>query len=120
VIVYPKLKAIISGISTFGDLSIKFSEKTKIEMNMMELELIPYDLPEGIDLSKLKFVWEAKSFDGVKLELKINFTNPAFVSPNKVQDSLIVRFQNVSYITAVETGEPLDEKSWVLATNIKK
>jgi hypothetical protein len=86
----------------------------------MELEILPFDLPEEFDFSKLKLVWEAKSFDGVKLELKINFTNPIYISPNAVQDSLIVRFQNVSQITADKTREPLDKISWVLITNIQK
>ena len=33
-------------------------------------------------MSKLNFTWEAKSFDGVNLEIKINFTDPVYVSPN--------------------------------------
>lgn len=33
VIVYPKLKAKITEISTFGDLTIKFSEKTNLDMD---------------------------------------------------------------------------------------
>lgn len=77
----------------------------------MELELLPYDTPEGFDFSKLDFDWEVKSFDGDKLEFKIDFTNPLYVSINRVQDSFLVRFLNVSQITAFETNEPLDKKS---------
>ena len=48
----------------------------------MELELQPNYLPEGFDMSKLDFFWGVKEFDGIKLDIKINFTNPVYISPN--------------------------------------
>lgn len=77
-------------------------------------------MPEGFNISKLDFEWEVKKFNGVKLDIKINFTHPVYVSPNKEQDTLFVRFLNVSNITAINTLEPLDEYSWVLSSPIKK
>ena len=81
-IIHPKLSARVVEISSFGDVSVRFSEATNLELDQMELELIPFDLPEEFDVSKLNFTWEVVSFDGINLEIKMKFTNPVYVSPN--------------------------------------
>jgi hypothetical protein len=41
---------------------------------------VPFDLPEDMDPSMLAFEWKVVRFEGNRLDLKVNFTNPVFVS----------------------------------------
>ena len=59
----PKVKAKIESISSLGDVVIKFTEKMLpydfelIDKKVLQLEIIPYEIPEGFDESKLAFTW---------------------------------------------------------------
>ena len=82
-IIHPILSAKVVEISSFGDVSVRFSEATNLELDQLELELMPFDIPENFNMSKLNFTWEVVSFDGINLEIKMKFTNPVYVSPNR-------------------------------------
>jgi hypothetical protein len=79
-------------ISNFGAINITFSEKmfvkstdvSWINESVLELELVPYFLPEYIDPTFLVFDWKVVSYENKSLILKVNFTNPAYISLNKV------------------------------------
>ena len=72
-VVYPKVMAKITSISPFGDVMIKFSEDmvsndfSTIDDKVLQMEIIPFDIPEGFDESKLAFTWKTVSFEGNEL-----------------------------------------------------
>ena len=84
----PKVTAKVVAVSSFGAINVTFSEGifrnstdlSWIDSSVINLELVPFDLPEGMDPEMLSFVWKVVRFEGNSLDLKVNFTNPVFIS----------------------------------------
>ena len=72
-VVYPKVKAKITFISSFGDVTVKFTEDMVpydhllMDDKVLQVEIIPFDIPEDFDESKLAFTWKAVSYEGDEL-----------------------------------------------------
>ena len=62
---YPKVTAKIVDVSTFGVINITFSENmfvnstdfSWIDDTVLDLELVPYFIPEDMDPAQLGFTW---------------------------------------------------------------
>ena len=67
----------------------------------------------------LSFKWKETRFDENKLDLKVNFTNPIYISLGSSPDTFVITL-NSSYFIAEETLEPLDVEYRVLQTPIPK
>ena len=71
----------------------------------------------GFDEEILAFTWKCKEIDfaeGVML-LKLNFSQPAQISPLKIQDTLMINMSRVfEGFISVMTNLPLDEESRVI------
>lgn len=63
-----------------------------IDDQVLEVEIVPYDIPEEFDKSKLAFTWRVVEYDGKELKMKLDFEYPTYVSLNLIQDLLVVRF----------------------------
>mgnify|MGYP000905266655 CR=1 FL=1 len=47
---------------------------------------------KGFELSKLNFTWYSKTFENDRLHLKLNFSYPILISPDAIQDVLVIHF----------------------------
>ena len=85
---FPIVKAKVTEVSNFGDVTVEFSEDmefvdfNKIDSKVLNIELIPFMVPDGYNMSNLAFTWKAISYSGNKLQLKISFNNPIHISLN--------------------------------------
>ena len=95
------------------------SDLSWIDSSVINLELMPFGLQEDMDLSMLSFKWKVTRFDDNKLDLKVNFTNPIYISLGSSQDTFVITL-NSSYFIAEQTSEPLDIDYCVLHTSIPK
>jgi hypothetical protein len=86
---HPKVTAEIVELSSFGVVNISFSENlfvnsttnlTWIDDSVISLHLEPFFIPEDISPSMFAFTWQAIRFEKNMLDLKINFTNPVYIS----------------------------------------
>ena len=84
----PIVTAKVDAVNSFGAINITFSENifrnstdlSWIDSSVINPELVPFDLPENMHPSMLAFEWKVVRFEENMLGLKVNFTNPAFVS----------------------------------------
>lgn len=60
--------------------------------NAIELKLLPDLLPDDFDLSLVSFTWEPMSFIKDRLDIKLFFESPLYISMNIVQDKMKVDF----------------------------
>ena len=60
--------------------------------NAIELKLLPDLLPDDFDLSLVSFTWEPVSFVKDRLDIKLYFKSPLYISMNIVQDKMKVDF----------------------------
>jgi hypothetical protein len=92
VIVYkenvPDLTAQIESISQLGILTIRFSEDLWTTkdiswiLDTLDLTLLTESLPEDFDMELLAFEWEPTVFEDDRLDLKITWNSPLYISMN--------------------------------------
>ena len=87
---------------------------------------------EGFMLEHLNFTWFASGWTinpdkpESRLKIKLNFTFPLFVSPNEIQDILVVHFfdPNVTKVTKLFYSPDMDKELhpewWTVSRNLKK
>lgn len=84
----PKVRAQVVAVSSFGVINVTFSESifrnstdlSWIDSSVINLELVPFNLLEDMDPDMLSFEWKVVRFEGTRLDLKVNFANPVFIS----------------------------------------
>ena len=91
--------ASIESVSARGELSVRFSHEMQTHMNLTQLNstiLDLYIIPSldrhkvtDFKLSNLNFTWTTVSFEINLLVIQLNFTDPTFISSDKVQDSVV-------------------------------
>ena len=82
-----------------GELSAKFNTSIKLDKlsdfnsTMLDLYIEPAEnrlqLYPSYNISNLNFTWEPIKFERNTLNIQINWTNPAYISPLAKQDKLI-------------------------------
>ncbi len=90
-----------------------------MDQSVLDLELVPYFIPIDFDTTQLGFTWKVERYIDSSLDLKVIFTNAAYISMNEVQDKMHIKF-NASYFIAEATTEPLDKDYWTISTSLKK
>ena len=81
---YYKMKAKISEISIFGEVSIEFMQPMKsqnaewINETTLSVDLVPHS--HHTNLSMLDFTWACDSFTANSIELTLKFENPMYIS----------------------------------------
>ena len=123
----PKVTAKADKVGIFGEFRLTFSESmfrnssdlSWIDDSVINLQIIPFDLPEDIHPDMLSFEWKVIKFEGAFLDFKIKFTNSTYISLGLSQDILVITL-NELYFLANATSEPLDAEYRVLKTTIPK
>ena len=120
-----KVTAQVVAVSSFGAINITFSESINSsdvscnDSSVINLTIVPYAFLEYMDKSMLSFEWEVIRFEGNMLDLKVNFTDPIYISQGSSLDTLVITLDS-SYFISEKTSEPLDEQFCVLETPIPK
>ena len=75
----------------------------------------------GFDLKKLNLTYKVARYEGIVMEIKLNFTDPYAISPNKIQDRLIVHInQTEPFFVSSTLVKPVDESSRTLNRKLRK
>ena len=98
------MTAVISKVSVFSDVEITLNDtiidlqnfnNSWINQTNTVLSIIPAlnrDLDPGFDGEKLLFTWKVVNITKNKIILKLNFSNPSYISPLVTQDQLNLTF----------------------------
>lgn len=76
-------------------------------------------IDDDFDESLLSFNWHVKSFAGNRLEVKLQFDNPLYISMYLIQDYIIVKFVNQTSFMSEEFNY-LGESSRSIVSQIPK
>jgi hypothetical protein len=89
-------------------ITIEFNTKMKTDFNISTIDSTIIDMyiepdkhreqEETVDHSLLNFTWTAVSFEGNLLIFKLEFKNPAEISPSLSQDWIVVHFKQIEGI----------------------
>ena len=98
------MTAKISQVSVFADLVITTNDSIIVPNNFNYswinetntiLSIIPAlnrDLDSGFNASKLQFTWKVVNITKNKIFIKLNFSDPSYISPLVTQDLLNLTF----------------------------
>ena len=107
-------------------MKIKFSQKMDTEFlsieaikDSIELRLDPFMIPEDFDENLLKFSWILTSYTEDEMMIKINFDHPVQISPNLIQDMMLVKFNNFTSFKSLE-GNYFKQTVTVLMKEVPK
>ena len=76
----------------------------------------------GFEMQQINFTWKAKYFKGKTLNIDLNFNNVSYISPNQIQDNLVV-WMNENKTFFKQNQEPykfINKNSTILKTRIVK
>jgi hypothetical protein len=119
----PKIK--FSGASSLGLVQLEFSETMKIigavpddfctlelVSNKKEARVFGVNKPSKRRLeedNELGFTWSARMDGALKLEIKINFSNPLLISANSNTDKIVMVTQNtIDWLISETTKAPVE------------
>jgi len=89
-----------SSISTVGrqnnftnNLDINFKYK-----NIFDIYVAPNDnwnvYTEGFEMQQINLTWHVTNYTKYELKIQLNFNNVTYLSPNTVQDQLVIYFES--------------------------
>lgn len=130
------LKAKIDSIDYIGNIVIEFSEIVKeaeiydpsfINETVLDIKVIPHEVTQKTNMSQFDLKWEATDFirekqpikGRSKLLIKLRFSDPLYISQNLIQDTLQVRFLNITNFTSEASNLPLDPEYVVINKSLK-
>ena len=101
------VSAHISGITSLGEVSIKFNTPMKIEqVNITHINFTVLDIyikpaldrhliAPDFNLTSLNFTWNIILYQEDTLKIKLNFSDPLTISPLLERDILVVHFKEL-------------------------
>lgn len=116
-----------------GELELTFNASLNEKLNfsqflnnsIVDLYVEPF-IPKGESIqdrnvSRLNFTWKVIKVEKRSILLNLNFTNFAFISPHRVQDSLVFHLRNKSELFySPEVQNYLHKDSWTLKAKLRK
>jgi len=81
-----------------------------------------YEKPAFYDISNLNFVWETVKMDfaNSQLQIQVNFTNAMYVSPETIQDEMVLRIRNPNLFKSLEFDTRIAFSSSMMVSTVKK
>lgn len=96
---------------------------THIDESVLTLYIIPAEgrgSEPNFNASSLNFTWKVTEFKAKYFSLKLNFSDPLSISPLLIQDTLIVKFKDLSFFYSTEVQDFLDSRYRILSTPLKR
>ena len=124
-------------MTSLGELKVEFSTPMNSELidlkwinsTVVDLYIIPADFrhtSEGFRWESVNFTWNVTEYgeltkDTSHIVFKLVFLEPLQISPLKIQDTLILNFNETANFFVSETlKKPLDDKYKILKTKVKR
>ena len=121
-------------VSEIGIVKIQFDKKmtnytlSNLNKTIIDIWVEPYndwhldnDDENPFNMTKLNFTWEAQKFeqDNTYLYIKLKFISPAYISPKRKYDKLVIDFKRNDTMVSI-LNETLHQDSIVLKYKIRK